>query len=74
MLTPLAQEVSERNCNVGWEREELRQKLRACFQEEEGVEIGEWFDAGRLEMEEVEEGWNSKVGWFSIYSSLSLLP
>lgn len=60
LLHPKAQEVSERNCNVGFNKERLKHEVRKLF---ENKELG--FDLeGRLDYEGVVDGWNSKEGYW----------
>jgi hypothetical protein len=57
LLHPNAQEVSERNCNVGFSKERLTHEVPTMF---EDVELD--FDVmDRMDFEGVIEGWNSKV-------------
>lgn len=57
LLHPKAQEVSERNCNIGFERDELKNVVKGLF---EGQDLG--FDLeGRVDYDGVVDGWNSKV-------------
>jgi broad specificity phosphatase PhoE len=57
LLHPNAQEVSERNCNVGFAKERLKHEVPKMF---EGIDLD--FDVvERMDVEGVVEGWNSKV-------------
>ena len=60
LLHPAAQEVSERRCNVGFEREELKEVVKGLF---EGVDVGfaDGDVVGRIDFGGVVEGWNTKV-------------
>ncbi|ETN38223.1 uncharacterized protein HMPREF1541_06254 [Cyphellophora europaea CBS 101466] len=60
LLHPKAQEVSERNCNVGFAKEPLKAEVKKLF---EGHDLG--YDVGsRIDYDGVEEGWNSKKGYW----------
>jgi broad specificity phosphatase PhoE len=61
LLHPNAQEVSGRNCNIGFNKDRLRHEVCALF---EGKDLG--FDpAERMDYDLVSEGWNSKEGYWS---------
>jgi broad specificity phosphatase PhoE len=60
LLQPKAQEVSTRNCNVGFNKERLKHEVRALF---EGQDIGQELET-RIDYDLVVEGWNSKEGYW----------
>lgn len=60
VLHPKAQEVSERNCNVGFNEKRLKHEVQALF---DGQDVGFDFEA-RMDYGLVEDGWNSKKGYW----------
>ena len=61
LLHPNAQEVSGRNCNIGFNKERLKHEVRNLF---EGKDLG--FDpVERMDFDLVQDGWNSKEGYWS---------
>ncbi|KUJ13857.1 phosphoglycerate mutase family protein-like protein [Mollisia scopiformis] len=61
LLVPLAQEISAKPCDVGHERDELREEMGRLLSAE-GKEIG--FDGGRIDYSILDEGWSSKKGLY----------
>lgn len=58
VLTPLAQEISGKECDVGLEREDLEREIERLLSSE-GEGTKEVF--GKIDFEEVEAGWCWKV-------------
>lgn len=67
MLTPLAQEISGKECDVGLERGELEREVERLLSDEEEGTKGAF---GKIDFGEVEEGWCLKVR----HPFLSLFP
>jgi broad specificity phosphatase PhoE len=54
LLTPLAQEAGDWNCDIGHAPDELEKLIPDL--------LPKGLDFGRLNLEAVQKGWNSKVG------------
>jgi broad specificity phosphatase PhoE len=55
-VLPKAQEVSAKTCDLGFPSQDLRKEILALYA---GQEVG--FDLSKIEYDDVEDGWNSKV-------------
>jgi hypothetical protein len=64
LLVPGAQEVSGRECNHGYEREELRVEVQKMLKGER-LRVG----LGKVDYGFVEEGWCSKVSFHALSES-----
>lgn len=63
LLVPLAQEVAANPCDTGFPADELRGAVPELVKEGEVP-----FDLGKIDFGMVEQGWNSKVRFFFVYS------
>jgi hypothetical protein len=63
LLVPMAQEVSGKNCNIGFDRAELKHQLPGLLG---GQYIG--FDTAKIDLSLLEYDWNSKVGYNALGS------
>ncbi|KAH8674593.1 histidine phosphatase superfamily [Tricladium varicosporioides] len=59
LLVPMAQEISDRPCDVGTDPAKLLEEIEALV---EGCGLGGEFEEGRIDFGMVHEGWNSKEG------------
>lgn len=73
LLVPLGQEISDKQCDIGHDREELQRQVPALLSEEAGQDVG--FDfSKKIDFSLVEDGWNSKVLFFFPFFFLSFFP